>query len=59
MPKFKVYCSWIMSATVEIDAETREAAHRYAIDEMPLPDHGEYVDCSFEVLTDVDDDEEE
>lgn len=59
MPKFTLHCSWAMSATVEVDAETREEAYRIAVDEMPLPDNGEYVDNSFEVLTDVEFDDEE
>lgn len=54
MPKFTLCCSWAMSANVEVEADTLEEAYRYAVDEMPLPDNGEYVDSSFEVLTDVD-----
>lgn len=50
MPKFSLYCSWELCAFVEVEAETREEAVRYANEEMPLPSEGVYVDSSFEVL---------
>ena len=48
MKTYKIPVVWAMSAIVEMQAESLEEAILMAED-APVPENGEYMDCSFEV----------
>jgi hypothetical protein len=48
MKTYKIPVFWTMSGIVEIQAESIEEAILMA-DDAPLPENGEYMECSFEV----------
>jgi hypothetical protein len=51
--KFKIYTSWCMAATVEVEADDLNAAIDKAA-ELPLPmDDADYSDGSWEVYRDL------
>ena len=57
MTVYKLPCSWEMVGNMEVEAGTLKEAIAMAEDsKTPLPD-GECVDCSFEVNTEVAEDE--
>ena len=45
---YKIPCSWVMSGTVEIEAESLEKALEIAED-SDLPEQGEFVEGSYKV----------
>ena len=50
MKTWKIPVIWSKMGTVNVEADTLdEAIEIAATDDIPLPDNGEYVDCSFEV----------
>jgi hypothetical protein len=51
--KYKISCTWMMSAEIEIEADSSEEAIQKAYDETGLPEDGEYVSSSFEVDEEV------
>lgn len=46
---FNVPVTWVMVATVKIDAENVDDAYRKALALTPLPNNGEYLSDSFNV----------
>ena len=48
MKTYKIPCSWVMSGTVEIEAETVGEAILKAED-APLPTESEYIEGSFAI----------
>ena len=48
MKTYKIPVFWAMSGIVEIQAESMEEAILMA-EHAPVPENGEYMDCSFEV----------
>lgn len=48
--KFKVVVEWLVTATVEVDAESIEQAIKDVAQRPDLPDGGEYVDGSWAVI---------
>ena len=48
MKKFRIPCYWEMYAIVDVEAESIEDAIDI-VDEMNLPENGEYVQASFAI----------
>lgn len=55
MATFKIPVEWTSYGTVDVEADTIEEAIAYAHankDELPLPDHGEYMEDSYQINDD-------